>query len=990
MYQQIIGYVIVEDIDPDPRYVQPFSTPAGETGQIDVLVQTPDGQPFDCTGGQLLLTVRDRFGTELISRQGDFVDASLGTGNFPLGIADTYNPPDVVAGEYYYDAWLTMTVDDAQVRYRIVPSSDYPNFEIATQQGTPDQSVTPLPQQDPLAQGPQGDKGDPGGPGPPGPQGDPGSSFFWATGDSWSTFWATNPTGTVYVDGNADGSARTITAGSYDLNQVEFVGISEKIDNLSPLARVSVNVDAGVQIAGSFRSAIHLRNINMTVADTVYDLGGPLDVILDNSSLVPSAGNVTAFDNITFANVLLRFGSTFGNTGSQSVKFLGFADTSSVCEVFASFGSQIGNKTFGGPSGMTLVAAADGGSYATISASASYTGGVAPILSLLEPAGSATPSPPAWTGSPGSSYKYMREDAVIPYGDITPLGWYPITKYGAKGYLATTGTAVAGQFTVTLTSNPGFVVGDYIAITGAGAGGIILGARILGITSLTVTIDTVIATNVPVAKAVELDDTPAMLAAFDAATTYNGGTAVATRAGTVFFPPHPVGRPWNNATPFSRVMTQGVDPNCDAVHVTIQGSGEIGAIRSAVGHTLIGIEIIFQYEWYIAAFKDMCFISADPNHSTLPDCNAAVHLSSSTGPGWLIEGCQFINVWARQAPMVVGAAATIIDFADAGSSGGFDPGNGGILYLDEPQIVNILGYFSYGESRYNGLDYSSGAAFAAIWINPAQASNGWGPSTVSIKGMSTNIRTTWAVYCTPTTGTNPANAINVEDFHIVANTGGLLVDYCNHLELRRGSFTASVVRSFIDASHTNTVRIVDVDVPPGGTAGKIVYNSANSGTPVLEAVDVALSAISGSPCGIVLPDATTVSAFVVSAGIKSRVRRAQNTIVANTHIKPGATDGRVDQLGTGDDARLVTGVALDAASADDFIRVVEQPGQQVTMKSDGAGILAPTDTLTSSGASAGRVKKTTTVGASTVGLSVSTAAASSDALVQVIFQRGQY
>ena len=87
-----------------------------------------------------------------------------------------------------------------------------------------------------------------------------------------------------------------------------------------------------------------------------------------------------------------------------------------------------------------------------------------------------------------------------------------------------------------------------------------------------------------------------------------------------------------------------------------------------------------------------------------------------------------------------------------------------------------------------------------------------------------------------------------------------------------------------------------------------------------------------------------------------------------------------------DSAQLVTGISQDAASgAGDFIRVVEQLGQQVTIKSDGTGTLVPGDPLTSSGASAGRAKKATAGGAPIISRSLSTVAASADAATTALY-----
>lgn len=142
---------------------------------------------------------------------------------------------------------------------------------------------------------------------------------------------------------------------------------------------------------------------------------------------------------------------------------------------------------------------------------------------------------------------------------------------------------------------------------------------------------------------------------------------------------------------------------------------------------------------------------------------------------------------------------------------------------------------------------------------------------------------------------------------------------------------------------------------------------------------------------LALATATLPPCWDVTNGLRSRWRLSQAAIAANTLVKAGATDGRVDQLAVGDNARLAVGVALDAAAgAGELIRVVEEHGQVVEVKTDGAGALAPGAVLTSSGAAAGRVVATAAAGTNTVGSAVSTVAATLDLLVKVVWHKSQY
>lgn len=120
--------------------------------------------------------------------------------------------------------------------------------------------------------------------------------------------------------------------------------------------------------------------------------------------------------------------------------------------------------------------------------------------------------------------------------------------------------------------------------------------------------------------------------------------------------------------------------------------------------------------------------------------------------------------------------------------------------------------------------------------------------------------------------------------------------------------------------------------------------------------------------------------YVTTKGVRARLRKAQGAIVANTFVKPGATDGRAAQLSTSDGNPI--GIALDgASSAGDLVRVVEGFGQEVQLKSDGSSAIAPGDAIGRSSMSAGRGART--LSGPIFARSLSTAAATSDYLVTV-------
>jgi hypothetical protein len=143
----LTGYVGVTN-GVDPRTQQTFSTPAGETGQINVAVHNMDGSAYDLTGAQLLLTVKDRNNAIIISRQGTInLPSTLGTAYFPLVVADTVGLSSFGAVAYSYDVWVT---DSSGNRWAAVITSV---FSVTRAQGQPAQPVTVPATQTPLAPG---------------------------------------------------------------------------------------------------------------------------------------------------------------------------------------------------------------------------------------------------------------------------------------------------------------------------------------------------------------------------------------------------------------------------------------------------------------------------------------------------------------------------------------------------------------------------------------------------------------------------------------------------------------------------------------------------------------------------------------------------------------------------------------------------------------------------------------------------------------------
>lgn len=153
---------------------QPLAMARGETETVQMVVVDRSGAPKDLTGCAVQLTIRERparageLGAEVVSRQADIDDAPQGECSFPFAVNDTGGH---AAGEYVHDVWIEEADGSRQ---QLVPLSRFTLLAAAT---LPDTLVTPLPEQAPLAQGPQGDPGPPGADGQDGAQGPPGVGF---------------------------------------------------------------------------------------------------------------------------------------------------------------------------------------------------------------------------------------------------------------------------------------------------------------------------------------------------------------------------------------------------------------------------------------------------------------------------------------------------------------------------------------------------------------------------------------------------------------------------------------------------------------------------------------------------------------------------------------------------------------------------------------------------------------------------------------------
>ncbi len=128
--------------------------------------------------------------------------------------------------------------------------------------------------------------------------------------------------------------------------------------------------------------------------------------------------------------------------------------------------------------------------------------------------------------------------------------------------------------------------------------------------------------------------------------------------------------------------------------------------------------------------------------------------------------------------------------------------------------------------------------------------------------------------------------------------------------------------------------------------------------------------------------AAPVAVFVTENGIRSRLRLADGAVLAHTLAKLSTSvAGRAAQFLKTDTAGLITGSFLDGGADGAAVRVVEEPGQVVPLKSDGVGVIAIGADIDPSTTQDGRVVAGTGIIGRNAGPAV---AATLDALVDVL------
>lgn len=431
---------------------------------------------------------------------------------------------------------------------------------------------------------------------------------------------------------------------------------------------------------------------------------------------------------------------------------------------------------------------------------------------------------------------------------------------------------------------------------------------------------------------------------------------------------------------------------------TIIGAGQDSPIMPELSTSQDAFTLTGGGEFFSGRIRNLMSYTHDLVNNAVPDCRDFLRLGAS-GPGtWDVkdissQGTYTYGHWIR----LLEGKFRLGNIHDAGTVC-FGADYTYMIHVDGSDLVEFDSIYSFWQGQYRNTVLQAGTSRALIGVTPRDSSsyngNKQGTRVVGRHIFDTSPRNLQMLYCYGGSSAKVAKGIHIE--HFFKSHGGndfFYVQDCDTLALENGTNATSgtgvgaSVYELGDRVKHFTLRNV-VKAPSLGGEAHITVDAAS--VEHIEVIDSDLDATSGAPCGVKLFDATSCKAFVTTKGLRTRVRKAQNTVVANTLGKPGATDGQIDQLGTGDDARLTLGVIYDDGVANDFVRSAEIDGQEVQIKSDGATTLAPTDVLTASGASAGRVKKTTTGGASTVGLNESTVANTLDALATAIFRRSQY
>lgn len=473
------------------------------------------------------------------------------------------------------------------------------------------------------------------------------------------------------------------------------------------------------------------------------------------------------------------------------------------------------------------------------------------------------------------------------------------------------------------------------------------------------------------------DDGPAIQRACDAAMLATGNG----RSGIVLFPP--CADSYRVATPV--VVAVGVI-NSPAGTFTIQGFGQDSPIKIDLDTTHDAFTLTGAGEWFDGRLRNLTIITSDLNPNNTYDCRTAFKLGAS-GPGsWDVEDITVVGVWCYAHLFHLLEGYFRLTNVHEGGTVCFGADYTYMIHCDGTDLAEFDGIHSFWQHQYRGEVIENGSARCLIGITPRHSTdyNGNKDGTrIFGRNIFSNPRNLQLFYCVGD-ATHVAKEICFEQFFVSHGGNDLFyADHCDTIELHDGTVDTSGANTQYDlgaAIKRYTMRNVDK-----GSAGGQHHVLADAGVQHIEVVDCGLDSTTGAPCGVKLANATSTAAFVTTKGLRARVRQAVGTVVANTIAKISTTTGKFAQFTTGDAAtpNIIAGAFLDAGAADDFVRVVEELGQQVQLKSDGAGALNPGDRLQPSTAQNGRVALLA-AGADIGGVAGAAVAATLDLLVEVL------
>lgn len=463
------------------------------------------------------------------------------------------------------------------------------------------------------------------------------------------------------------------------------------------------------------------------------------------------------------------------------------------------------------------------------------------------------------------------------------------------------------------------------------------------------------------------DDTVAFQAAFDACKAAGGGTIYA------------VGK---------FMLTAGVltynGGGTDDQLVTLRGAGSDTILVADCASTdkLLVLSNLGQF-----AITDLVIVGSD--QSAVADCNKVIYADTVTE--LLLERVTLIGLQCPDA-MVVGLSTRIVArssyflgccVTNAGAARGLIH-----AYRYPSGLIDECEFVDFG--NLGGINYSKTPtgmpSFIYIEDTTVDASVGApGGGAFLIRNCGFDEGATQTIEAVSSDGIKSNGQIRISGCSFLnSSLASIYIGLASSCVIEQCTFNIRTAANYIPfyGDVIGSLLCRDLRIIGAGTV-RFGLDASTQGSGAAEFIDCdrLVGDVFAAFVGVIPP------IYITAGGLRARFRLSQAALVANTLGKIGATDGRVDQLGTADSPELAIGVILDAASgAGKGVRVLEAQGQTVSVKSDGAGALAPGDQLTSSGASAGRVKKAVALDI-IVGMAYSTAAAAADALVDVFYSK---